>query len=90
MSADEGSRRSVGIAAMGAVLVGCGVLIADSGPLWPGLALLSVLAVALAGGLLARRPRDVLALGTGAFAGVWLASVAVSYTHLTLPTNREV
>ncbi len=76
MSADEGSRRSVGIAAMGAVLVGCGVYIADSGPLWPGLALLSVLAAALAGGLLARRPRDVLALGTGAFAGVWLASVA--------------
>src|SRR5450759_4050293 len=76
MSADEGSRRSVGIAAMGAVLVGCGVYIADSGPLWPGLALLSVLAAALAGGLLARRPRDVLALGTVAFAGVWLASVA--------------
>jgi len=76
MSADGGSRRSVGIAATGAVLVGGVVYIADSGPLWPGLALLAVLAAALAGGLLARRPRDVLALGAGAFAGVWLVSVA--------------
>jgi hypothetical protein len=76
MSADGGSRRSVGVAATGAVLVGGIVYIADSGPLWPGLALLAVLAAALAGGLLARRPRDVLALGAGAFAGVWLAGVA--------------
>lgn len=76
MSADGGSRHSVGIAAAGAVLMGCAVYTADSGPLWPGIALLSVLAASLAGGLLARRPRDVLALGAGAFAGVWLAGVA--------------
>lgn len=76
MSADGGSRRFAWTAVMGAALVGGGVYVADSGPLWPGLALLSVLAAALAGGLLARRPRDVLALGAGAFAGVWLVGVA--------------
>jgi hypothetical protein len=76
MSADRGSRRTVEVAAMGAVLVGGVVYIADSGPLWPGVPLLAVLAAALAGGLLARRPRDVLALGAGAFAGVWLAGLA--------------
>lgn len=76
MSADGGSRRSVGTAAMGAALVGGVVYVVDSGPLWPGVPLLAVLAAALAGGLLARRPRDVLALGAGAFSGVWLAGVA--------------
>ena len=63
---------------MGAVLVGGVVYVVDSGPLWPGVPLLAVLAAALAGGLLARRPRDVLALGAGAFAGVWLAGLAAT------------
>ena len=76
MSADRGSGRSVGTAAMGAVLVGGVVYVVDSGTLWPGVPLLAVLAATLAGGLLARRPRDVLALAAGAFAGVWLAGVA--------------
>jgi hypothetical protein len=76
MSADGGSRRPVGIAALGAGLMGGVFYIVDSGPLWPGVPLLSVLAAALAGGLLARRRRDVLALGAGAFAGVWLVGVA--------------
>ena len=51
-------------------------MVVDSGPLWPGVPLLAVLAAALAGGLLAQRPRDVLALGAGAFAGIWLEGVA--------------
>jgi hypothetical protein len=66
----------VAIAALGAVLVGGVFYIVDSGTLWPGVPLLAVLVAALAGGLLARRPRDVLALGAGAFAGVWLAGLA--------------
>jgi hypothetical protein len=76
MSADGGSRRSVGTAAIGALLVGGVVYVVGSGPLWPGVALLAVLAAAIAGGLLARRQRDVFALGAGAFAGVWLEGVA--------------
>ena len=34
--------------------------------------------------------RDVMLLGLGAHFELWDAATPVSYTHLTLPTNREV
>jgi hypothetical protein len=61
---------------MSAALLGGFLYVVDSGPLWPGVALLSVLAAAVTGAFLARRPRDVLALGVGAFAGVALPNAA--------------
>lgn len=70
-----GSRRVAATAAVGAVLVGGVVYVVDGGPLWPGVPLLAVLLAGVAGGLIASRPRDVLALGAGGFAGVWLAGV---------------
>jgi len=38
---------------------------------------------------IARNKRNSIIV-TAAFLAVWLLAGAVSYTHLTLPTNREV
>ena len=53
----------------------------------------SQLALVLTGVLLNAIAQLLLKAGSGALAGIELRAsnaVAVSYTHLTLPTNREV